>query len=80
MHVKFLTLAVFLGIFSLFSCKMQKQACVENPKNNCICIVEYDPVCGCNQKTYASACVAECAGIKQYTKGECPPKSRQQQP
>lgn len=33
--------------------------------------MQYDPVCGCNQKTYPNACAAECAGIRTYTKGEC---------
>jgi hypothetical protein len=33
--------------------------------------MQYDPVCGCNKKTYSNSCVAECHGIKEYTKGEC---------
>lgn len=36
-----------------------------------MCTLQYDPVCGCNNKTYSNACAAECAGIKQYTKGAC---------
>jgi hypothetical protein len=31
-------------------------------------------VCGCNEKTYSNACIAECHGITQYTPGECPLK------
>ncbi len=61
------------GLFTLaFSCKSNK--CVENPKQDCVCTMQYDPVCGCNNKTYSNACVAECAGIKEYKKGECPQK------
>jgi hypothetical protein len=33
--------------------------------------MEYNPVCGCNNKTYGNACAAECAGITEYTKGPC---------
>ncbi|MBV6439876.1 MAG: hypothetical protein EPGJADBJ_01531 [Saprospiraceae bacterium] len=53
------------------SCCPPKQ-CVENPRPDCVCTMQYDPVCGCNNKTYSNACVAECAGIKKYKKGECP--------
>ena len=56
---------------SLHSC-CPGNKCMENPKPNCVCALEYDPVCGCNNKTYSSACVAECAGIRDYKKGECP--------
>ena len=34
--------------------------------------MQYDPVCGCNQKTYSNACMAQCHGITKYVKGECP--------
>ena len=37
-----------------------------------LCTAQYDPVCGCNNKTYPNACAAECAGITTYTKGACP--------
>jgi hypothetical protein len=48
-----------------------KDECVERIKEDCVCTLQYDPVCGCNNKTYGNACSAECAGIMKYTKGPC---------
>ncbi|MDQ3142116.1 MAG: hypothetical protein M3Q56_07705 [Bacteroidota bacterium] len=45
--------------------------CIEKINENCVCTLQYDPVCGCNNKTYGNACQANCAGIKEFTKGEC---------
>jgi hypothetical protein len=56
---------------ALFSCKSADK-CVEKVNPDCMCTMQYDPVCGCNNKTYGNACEAECHGIKEYTKGECP--------
>lgn len=46
--------------------------CVEKIDPACPCSRIYAPVCGCNNKTYDNSCMAECAGIKTYTKGTCP--------
>lgn len=38
-----------------------------------MCTEQYDPVCGCNDKTYANACHAAREGIAVGAKGECAP-------
>ena len=37
----------------------------------CLCPADYDPVCGCDGKTYTNACMAEIHGLTSYTQGEC---------
>ena len=39
---------------------------------NAICTMQYDPVCGCNGKTYSNPCVASNSGVRTFTKGPCP--------
>lgn len=38
-----------------------------------MCTEEYNPVCGCNDKTYPNACYAAREGISVGRTGECPP-------
>jgi hypothetical protein len=48
--------------------------CIDRKKinPNTFCIEVYEPVCGCDGKTYPNTCYAERAGVTKWTPGVCP--------
>ncbi|RYU93835.1 Kazal-type serine protease inhibitor family protein [Emticicia agri] len=63
--------ALVLTCFCCSKKSSQLGKCEEKVRDDRACTAIYQPVCGCNNKTYGNSCEAEARGITKYTEGEC---------
>ena len=72
MH-NFTLLTLLMLALTFTSCTENTNNCVdEELAIPCLCNKIYEPVCGCNNKTYGNACLATCSGVDTFSEGKCP--------